>query len=50
VDDIRSVRVLITSLRGIETNMPTSREKLYFDRALAERGKRLFQNIVNEND
>ena len=29
-------------MRGVETNIPTSREKFYYDKAREERSKRLF--------
>jgi hypothetical protein len=34
--------LVVSSLRGVDTNIPTQREKYYFDKAKEGRGKRMF--------
>ncbi|KAM3146828.1 hypothetical protein pb186bvf_000982 [Paramecium bursaria] len=38
IDDVRSVKLSVVSLRGVETTQPTQREKYIFQKVLEEKG------------
>lgn len=48
ISDIRGVKLSIVSLRGIETNNPTQREKYLFQKAVEQRNYQTLQPIYDE--
>lgn len=48
ISDIRGVKLSIVSLRGIDTNNPTQREKYLFQKAVEQRNYQTLQPIYDE--
>ena len=50
MENIKAMKLKITSLKAIDQNDPTSKEKFFYEKAKEERSKRLFKSIVKTKD
>lgn len=49
LEDIKGLKIKVTSLRGMENNEVSERERLLYERAKEDRSKRLLQGIMHHD-